>query len=180
MGDIDERGRLPAATALATGAPSGRVGANEKSVSSLLRKKPAAIRPEPNTLSTVVVMLTALPSASTMTKCEVPAGSFVASGPASIPPGGVPASAAPVKPGARAARAPVYPGSSSPCTGTRTKPGSPTYRSRSAYISRCSWAKAVQASALSGPRAMSGVRSAMASSCSTATPLDGGGGTQIT
>ena len=105
MGDIEDRGRLPAAAALAAGRPSARVGANEKSVSWLLRKKPAAIRPEPNTLSTVVVMLTALPAASTTTKCEVPAGSFVASGPASTPPGGVPAAAAPVSPGARAARA---------------------------------------------------------------------------
>ena len=60
-GAIDERGRLPGATALAAGAPSSRSGSNEKSVSWLLRKKPAAMRPEPNTLSTVVVMLTAFP-----------------------------------------------------------------------------------------------------------------------
>ena len=68
------------------------------------RKKPAAIRPEPNTLSTVVVMLTALPSASTTTKCEVPAGSLVASAPRNAPPGGIPGCAAPVRPGASAAR----------------------------------------------------------------------------
>src|SRR5215217_6174109 len=104
IGDIDERGRLPAATALAAGAPSSRVGVNEKSVSWLLRKKPAAIRPEPNTLSTVVVMLTASPSASTTTKWDVPAGSVVASGPGKAPPGGVPGWAAPVRPDASAAR----------------------------------------------------------------------------
>ena len=96
---------MPGATALAAGAPSRCRGSNEKSVSWLLRKKPAAIRPEPNTLSTVVVMLTAFPAASTMTKWEVPAGSIVASGPAKTPPGGKPGSAAPTRVGAWTARA---------------------------------------------------------------------------
>ena len=86
---------MPAATALATGAPLASVGAKEKSVSWLLRKKPAAIRPEPKMDSTVVVMLTALPRASTTTKCEVPAGSWVASGPVKMPPGGEPAGTGP-------------------------------------------------------------------------------------
>ena len=104
IGDIDERGRLPAATALAIGAPSAVVGEKEKSVSWLLRKKPAAIRPEPKMLSTVVVMETAFPAASTMTMWEVPEGSAVASGARNTPPGGVPAEAAPARPGARAAR----------------------------------------------------------------------------
>ena len=79
-GDIEERGRLPGAAALAAGAPSFSVGEKLKSVSWLLRKKPPTMRPEPKTLSTVVVIETTLPAASTMTKCEVPAASSVASG----------------------------------------------------------------------------------------------------
>ena len=91
---MDERGRLPGATALATGAPAVSTGENEKSVSWLFRKKPWTIRPEPKMLSTVVVMDTALPSLSTTTKWVVPAGSRVASGPRAWAPGGVPAGGA--------------------------------------------------------------------------------------
>src|SRR5687767_4382455 len=78
-GDIDDSGFLPGATALADGRPSGCTGANEKSVSWLLRKKPSTIRPEPKIDSTVVVMLTTLPAESRTMKCEVPAGSRVLS-----------------------------------------------------------------------------------------------------
>src|SRR5262245_42921012 len=46
-GDMDERGRLPPSTALATFCPSDRVGVNEKSVSWLLRKNPPTWRPVP-------------------------------------------------------------------------------------------------------------------------------------
>src|SRR4029078_11430317 len=71
-GTIDERGRLPGATALATARPSASTGAKEKSVSWLLRKKPSTIRPVPKMLSTVVVIDTTLPSPSRTMKCEVP------------------------------------------------------------------------------------------------------------
>src|ERR1700709_2669715 len=80
-GAIDERGRLPGATALAAGAPPASVGEKEKSVSWLFSTKPCVIRPEPKMLSTVVVIETTSPRASTMTKCEVPPGSTVLSGP---------------------------------------------------------------------------------------------------
>src|SRR5690606_3897599 len=89
-GDMDDRGRLPAATALAAGVPSDAVGTMEKSGSWLFRKKPPAIRPEPNRLSTVVVRLTALPCAATTTRCDVPAGSRVASAPTFGAPAGTP------------------------------------------------------------------------------------------
>ena len=67
-GVIDERGRLPGATAFATGRPEASTGRNEKSVSWLLRKKPPTARPEPNSDSTDVVIETTSPSASTTTK----------------------------------------------------------------------------------------------------------------
>ena len=88
-GAIDERGRLPPCTALATGWPAS-VGVNEKSVSWLLSTKPPTVRPEPNIDSTVVVMETTSPSASTTTKWLVPADSAVASWPrgTAMSPGG--------------------------------------------------------------------------------------------
>src|SRR3954464_12646101 len=79
VGTIDERGRLPAATALATGRPCASVGEKEKSVSWLLRKKPSTIRPGPKMLSTVVVIDTTLPSAPPAMGCEVPVGASVLS-----------------------------------------------------------------------------------------------------
>jgi hypothetical protein len=66
---------LPGATALAIGCPAASIGANEKSVIWLLRKKPSTIRPLPKMDSTVVVIETTLPAASRTTKCEVPATS---------------------------------------------------------------------------------------------------------
>ena len=89
-GAMDERGRLPGATALAAGAPSFSVGEKEKSVSWLFRKKPWTIRPEPKRLSTVVVIETTLPLPSTMTKWVVPPGSCVASGARGPAPRGLP------------------------------------------------------------------------------------------
>jgi hypothetical protein len=80
-GAIDERGRLPGATALAAAVPSVCWGEKEKSVSWLLRKKPSTIRPLPNRLSTVVVIETTLPARSTITMWVVPPGSLVASAP---------------------------------------------------------------------------------------------------
>jgi hypothetical protein len=64
IGTIEERGRLPGATAFATGRPMSSTGANEKSVIWLLRKKPSTIRPLPKMDSTVVVIDTTLPAAS--------------------------------------------------------------------------------------------------------------------
>src|ERR1700680_4892766 len=72
-GAIEERGRLPPCTAFATGWPPS-VGRNEKSVSWLFSTKPAAVRPEPKIDSTVVVMDTTSPSASTTTKWLGPPG----------------------------------------------------------------------------------------------------------
>jgi len=77
---MDERGRLPGATALATGRPSS-TARDEKSVSWLLRKNPPTARPEPNSDSTDVVIDATSPAASTTTKWLVPATSTVASAP---------------------------------------------------------------------------------------------------
>ena len=57
VGAIELRGRLPASTRLATGRPSSS-GAKEKSVSSLLSRKPPTIRCEPKPASIVVVSAT--------------------------------------------------------------------------------------------------------------------------
>ena len=60
LGAIELRGRLRPSTRLATGRP-WRSGRKEKSVNSLLSKKPPAIRRLPNPDSIVVVIETALP-----------------------------------------------------------------------------------------------------------------------
>ena len=61
VGAIDERGRLPGSTRLATGLPSA-TGTNEKSVSWLLSRKPLSVMSAaPNASSIVVVIATALP-----------------------------------------------------------------------------------------------------------------------
>jgi hypothetical protein len=60
----------------------------------LLRKKPSTIRPEPKVLSTVVVIETALPNLSTMTKWVVPPGSAVRSGARTPAPLGLPGAGA--------------------------------------------------------------------------------------
>ena len=57
------------------------MGAKAKSVNWLFSTKPPTVRPEPNTDSTVVVIDTTLPSASTTTKWLVPADSLVVSRP---------------------------------------------------------------------------------------------------
>ena len=79
MGDIDERGFFPPCALFTAARPFSSVGASEKSVSWLLRTKPPTVRFEPNTDSTVVVIDTTLPDASTTTKWLVPADSWVAS-----------------------------------------------------------------------------------------------------
>ena len=71
VGAIDERGRLPGSTRFATGAPSTS-GANEKSVSSLLSRKPPSVsRWLPNAHSIDDVIATALPAPSTIEMCVV-------------------------------------------------------------------------------------------------------------
>ena len=70
VGAIEERGRFPGSTRLATAA-SGGPGSKAKSVSWLLSRKPSTISREPNEFSTDVVIEAMLPSASTMTMCEV-------------------------------------------------------------------------------------------------------------
>ena len=55
VGDIDDRGRLPGSTRLAMGRPSAWVR-KEKSVSSLLSRKPRTNRREPKPFSMVVVI----------------------------------------------------------------------------------------------------------------------------
>src|SRR3954469_23861883 len=67
VGDIELRGRLPGSTRLATGC-SGVPAEKEKSVSSLLSRKPRTIRPDPKLLSIVVVIETVLPNLSTIEK----------------------------------------------------------------------------------------------------------------
>jgi hypothetical protein len=56
-------------------------GAKDESVSWLFMKKPPTMCPLPKMLSTVVVIDSALPSASTITMWLVPPGSSVWSGP---------------------------------------------------------------------------------------------------
>ncbi|CAM3493069.1 hypothetical protein CUTA107171_28220 [Cupriavidus taiwanensis] len=70
VGAIDERGRLPGCTRLATGLPFS-LGTKEKSVSWLLSMKPRTIRCEPKYDSIVVVIEMAPPRSSTATICEV-------------------------------------------------------------------------------------------------------------
>ena len=69
--------------------PAESDGVAEKSVSSLLSKKPRTKRYEPMPLSMVVVIDTALPCASTMDRCEVPLPSWallpMACAPAKLP-----------------------------------------------------------------------------------------------
>ena len=67
VGDIDERGRLPGSTRLATAAPSFS-GEKAKSVSWLLSRKPPTIWREPKAFSTELVMDSTLPASSTMVK----------------------------------------------------------------------------------------------------------------
>ena len=99
---MDERGRLPGATALAAWVPSAFCGDHEKSVSWLLRSMPPTTRPEPKNDSMVVVIDTALPWRSTTTKWLVPPGSRVASAAASGRPDGWPCTGA-----CAAARGPI-------------------------------------------------------------------------
>ena len=92
VGAIELRGRLPAATRLAMGAPVESVGEAEKSVSWLFSRKPPRVMwkaPKPDSM--VVVIDTTLPRPSTTVICVVPfsgdgpctpVGVAVASGPA--------------------------------------------------------------------------------------------------
>ncbi len=96
VGDMDERGRLFASTRLATGIPSFS-GRKEKSVSWLLRMKPAAMMWAPKGCSTVVVMETALPDPSTMERWLVPCSMSGSEGARrALASGGLPASAVPM------------------------------------------------------------------------------------
>ena len=79
---MDERGRLPPATALAIGLPWASTERNEKSVSWLFKNMPPTMRVVPKILSTEAVMETTSPCLSTTTKCVVPCTSSVASTPA--------------------------------------------------------------------------------------------------
>ncbi|KPK53668.1 MAG: hypothetical protein AMJ63_05710 [Myxococcales bacterium SG8_38_1] len=82
VGDMDDRGRFRGATAFTAGAAPA-VGACEKSVSSLFRKKPLVMRTEPYGKPTDAVIDTALPSRSMIDRCVVPAASIVLSVPRS-------------------------------------------------------------------------------------------------
>src|ERR1041384_4413974 len=90
VGDIELRGLLPPSTRLAIGAPSCS-GAKVKSVSSLLRKKPLTVRPEPNGPSIVEVKEATLPSRSTATMFDVAGTSPSAAAVTRGAPGGLPA-----------------------------------------------------------------------------------------
>ena len=84
-GAIEERGRLPGATALAAGAPSRCRGSNEKSVSWLFSRKPSTMWNAPNADSMVVVNDAALPCRSTtlmwLVPCSGGAGTGAMGGP---------------------------------------------------------------------------------------------------
>ena len=79
VGAIEERGRLPGSTRFATGTPS-RWERKEKSVSSLLSRKPRAISREPKPASIVVVIETTSPASSTIDRWLVPGSSIAGSG----------------------------------------------------------------------------------------------------
>src|SRR5688572_17941239 len=175
-GAIEERGRLPPATAFATGAPS-TTGRYEKSVSWLSSTNPPTARPEPNSDSTVVVIETMFPSPSITTKWDVPLASIVASAPRWIGAGTPAAGAGPGAAPINAARRAKYPASSNPSTGTGTNAGSAIQRSRSAYIRRLAIANRYQASGSCGPRDAMSVRSRMPRTSNSAMPDEGGGGT---
>jgi hypothetical protein len=123
VGAIDERGRLPGSTRLATGTPSTWLR-NEKSVSSLFRRNPRTMIRDPKAFSMVVVIDSTLPAASTMEMCEVDGSSGDTPSPQSRAwsnsglPGATSARA--MSPDSRAARAARYAGSISPATGTGT------------------------------------------------------------
>ena len=127
VGAMELRGRLPGSSRLATGPPS-RSGRKEKSVNWLLSRKPRTMIREPNVVSMLVVMATALPSASTTLKWVVETPRAGSSGvwrnPVSTP--GMPGCALPrLRPTAISpARRLRYPGSSMPAVGTGTKSGS--------------------------------------------------------
>ncbi len=74
---MELRGRLPPSIRFAIGRPCASVGRNEKSVSSLLSRNPAAQIRDPNAASIVVVIATALPSPSMIDTWLVPDTSIV-------------------------------------------------------------------------------------------------------
>ena len=78
VGDIDERGRLPGASALAIGTPSLCVR-KLKSVSSLFSRNPLVISRDPKAFSMVVVIDATLPKLSTIEICEVDGNSRLSS-----------------------------------------------------------------------------------------------------
>ncbi len=91
VGDMEERGRFPGATAFATGRPP-IPGRKEKSVSWLFNTIPPTTIREPKTSSTVVVSETAFPAPSTMEMWLVPfsgCGGWLAGG-VEGPQGGLP------------------------------------------------------------------------------------------
>jgi hypothetical protein len=138
---------LPGSTRLAIGRPWLSVGSKLKSVSSLFNRKPPGapvtltIWREPNCASMVVVMASALPSASTMLMWDVPCSGWSAIGAALLrTPSGSPGRAtcmlcSPI----RLALWRRYDGASrldqAPAGGA-TKSGSATYWARSANASR--------------------------------------------
>src|SRR5690606_2978361 len=79
VGAMEERGRLLGSTRLATSALP-LPGRNEKSVSWLLSRKPAATWREPKPFSIDEVIEATLPSASTMTKWLVDGSSALMPG----------------------------------------------------------------------------------------------------
>ena len=87
---MDDNGRFPPITRLATGAPFFS-GEKVKSVNSLFKKKPPATNWLPNGPSIVDVILAILPLRSTAVKCVVPATSLEMAAVRGIAPGGFPA-----------------------------------------------------------------------------------------
>ncbi len=129
IGAIALRGRLPGSMRLATSRPSGSWKEEEKSVISLFSRKPRTKILLPNSLSMVVVMLSALPSRSTATKWLVEGSSSASSLPrdSSLPSGSPGSATFMLRSGRiRAPRARRYAGFSKAVTGTGTKDGSAT------------------------------------------------------
>ncbi len=83
VGDIEERGRLPGASALAIGMPSVWVW-KLKSVNSLLSRKPCTINRDPKAFSIVVVIDATFPKLSTIEIWDVDGNSMLSSSAQSI------------------------------------------------------------------------------------------------
>ncbi len=177
VGDIDERGRLPGPGRFGSGTP-GTAGAKEKSVSSLLSRKPrpGTVIALPPVDSMVRVYDTTLPQRSATVRCVVFSPSYVVGAACPVVAHGCGERGSPGASGLvrvrsgriRQARESANRWDSSSRVGTSSKAGSPTHRPRSAKeIREASMKRCRYCASDSGPRS---VRSRMFSASPTVVP----------